>query len=120
VKDSEGRLVVPPPGKEPEDRHLYKTMRHVLRVCAKKHPNGQFGSIAPKDLRKTFVNIAANAGVERETLRRYIGHVPADVLSMHYESFNVERFRRDLIPMIEKAAVVAKQGPEQEKCQFCG
>jgi integrase len=115
VRDASGLLILPPEGGEPHDRHLYKPMKRILGLCAKAEAEERrkagiedsdgwrspYAEVAPKDCRKAFVNIAVAAGVERETLRRFIGHVPADVLSGHYEAFTAERFRAEVVGKVE-------------------
>lgn len=60
---------------------------------------GLQGVCSAKDLRKTFINLAIAAGSERETLRRYVGHVPSDVMSDNYEAF-AHRFPAEIVEKI--------------------
>lgn len=121
VKDVAGSLFVRESGIPAENRYLARPMDVVLHRMGIRYATAEAAKaakaakpvvefpkdgkaqtvIVPKDVRKTFINLARSAGCERETLRRYIGHVPSDVMSEHYEDFTIEKFKTEIVSKIE-------------------
>lgn len=125
VKDVAGSLFVRDNGQPADNRYLARPMDVVLHRMGIRYATPEAARaakavkmpedakspdclIVPKDVRKTFINIARKAGSERETLRRYVGHVPSDVMSAHYEDFTIEGFRTEVVARIEKVREQAR------------
>lgn len=87
---------------------LYKTMRRVVKsAIADAEENEQkevaaaLGSIAPKDMRKSFINAAVSAGVPFDWLRAYVGQAPASVLTAHYVNLSsIDALRAEVVDKV--------------------
>lgn len=67
-----------------------------------------------RNLRATFATIARQSGADRYLLKRYIGHVPGDVLGEHYDNVPVEEMRSHVLRPFEiRMETFWKQGESQ-------
>lgn len=113
-------------GAQVAGRHnlLANSLRDVYAECRRirAEEGGLFPKLAPKDVRKTFVNICADCNVSDSDVEAYIGHSPKTVLQKHYkDSDRISYLRehviapvygnaRSLEELLPSAKIVAIQG----------
>ncbi|MCX7016756.1 MAG: site-specific integrase [Candidatus Sumerlaeota bacterium] len=66
----------------------------------------------PHRLRAAFSTMASRAKVDHRLLQRYVGHVPSDVLGMHYESITVEVLRKEIVDPVARYWATNKEAKE--------
>ncbi len=70
----------------------------VSRLIQSALNRAKIDTIVPRDLRKTFVNMAIDAGCRTEFIQAYCGQRPSSILAQHYGDFsNVERLRSEIV-----------------------
>ena len=76
--------------------------RHLLPSAARILKCKSYETIAPKDVRKTFANIAVAAGIDELVLQAYFGHAQYTTFRKNYaRSDLISRFQSDVVLPLE-------------------
>jgi integrase len=63
------------------------------RAAAEKTGLPRLAIIPARRLRASFATLARELGIERDLVKRYVGHAPGDILAGHYEKIDVAELR---------------------------
>ena len=86
-----------PWNKQSISQKLNRIVREVYAEEGRDFPEG----FTPRRLRASFATMLRHAGVDRDYIKRYVGHAPGDVLAIHYEANPLEVLRERVCRVID-------------------
>lgn len=93
VRRMDGVLFVSSEGQPWIDNGYSNRLRKAMRACHRAGGPERLGAFAPRRLRATFATLARSLGADEHLLRRFLGHVPRDVLGRHYVRIELNELR---------------------------